>query len=57
MGRISLLRFGAFALVGLVFAGLVYVTLGRTPKSSPGDYGGPFTLQASSGDTLSPFAA
>lgn len=52
MRSLLTLRFAAFAVVGLLFAGLVYVTLGRTPRSSPGDYGGPFALQASSGGVV-----
>ena len=50
--RTAILRGATLAVVGLIFAGLVYVTLGKPQTKAVGDYGGQFTLQASSGGVV-----
>ena len=51
--RVALLRGATLVIVGLIFAGLVYMTLGKPQPKPVGDYGGPFVLQASSGGSIS----
>lgn len=48
-----MLRGATLLVVGLIVAGLAYMTLGKPQTRAVGDYGGPFTLQASSGGTVS----